>query len=1689
MSLGKNIQKVVQKLLRQIFQLSRVITKALMNWLLRSFLILGRRSRLSRAAGFVLPTVIMVILVVALLTTAIVFRSFDRAKNARNYRVDQVALAAAGPSIERTKAKLDALFSDARLPRSTPSDASLYNLLANDDSKFTFPGEERLKVAYDMNKDKSIADESAGVEDAETISTAWRFPIDTNNNGKFDSFTLYSIAFRSPSQNTDGTFKRARTPLDARMRPMDDGEGSGVCQAALTTSAKLVSSAGWYKSGSKLKKSFFVYTVTVPITDLGTLDTTKYESFQGSGGFSALEYQQDRARVPLSNNAIVFEDDLGVAAGANFYLNGRIVTNSNLFVTSGTAGDGSTASIQLYQVSSPKSCFYEAENSKVIVGGNVVNATAVAANYSGSKSLTVDLFATGATPTGKTFDTTTQSAKSAEVPAQVLYNGQAYTNRINYLVTKWIATDATGANDPTSVKQQVSDPTYPKTRAEALTAYFKDRVRRVPFKEVPYSPPGTATSDTMKDPVGTGDSLRPPLAWMFALDPTDGVSAGSYAKVDLNISGTNVQPPGTEPITLKNSDKENYLGDRMQIGNNLPAVWYKIPDYSAYASDNTGVWVTSKQTQALKDTKWDLVDPSKSSVSKDAPRTRTTQVQSLSEVGEKGRDGFWEITAAQQPKNDLDGVGGLRVVTGAGVYERKNSFLPQPYYIDPNDATTVYTTFNDPSTPSVSEKFPIVWPDTMPMSPAGVEVTDPATYKVAAPAALTFADNATFNDFGGTGKGTLATIPPSPLSTPPLAPGGTLPAALIPTIDPNTPKFAKGDLRMRATAVYHYATDIYDPSSKDYYQEPIACVSSYYDPTDKLTSQNFKGLGYNEEPSGKGRSNNGVSYGPPKTTGKTLGGVTAPDSATGLFPGTESDTDLLKQLYYQANLVFPNGRFANEPLRKALIAKAGGKDLTLSEQSAIDSTICALEILKGKSPDATVIPHGAVQEKAFLDARQIKAIDKDDTGTKAVETFTTLGDANLTGDYKLELEERQPLEVRATQIDLDLLRKQPITFSGGITGPSPEYLLPNSGIIYATRDDALPDLSDRLTVALTDTPAIIAQKKAQQLLNSPVDFKLDPTRRPSGIMLINGGKLGRADKEEFRDVEKGLILATNLPAYVWKDFNPHTQQEFTDALALPSWSNFYTRSTPNDNFACRKSDPRLPNCTTGDTWRPATVISDSITLLSNNYQFGFRSDGDYDLRNNQGDLNSINKRQQNGFFANNYVTSRDFKDSDYSTEGGTLPATSPNSSYFNNFATPIQRRLNAPEYVMEICRKLPVSECGPDDWVVGTTTARPPDTSPDPNLKAGKLFPSGAAVGATSSYLADDLLSGTTAKAATNVADQRFARRVAFLRDTTTNKLILGGPLSKPIPIGINSSGQVQQYPYKTSYTSSDLPRIATNNNGLWFRGTSDPSNPTDFAKASYKGGPLFYVVGTNPLTGLPAPLTGTTADEQPLLVPVLQLYATSAPDTYDGIFAGATTAEKTNWQQKATDTTFNLVVASGNTPARNTGTVTEADGGVANYPRFLENWNGINSKISGSLMEFGRSTYSTGPFVSLLLPTPTSPPLGGLFNYPTKYNTGNNNGQTPFSNAPNRQWGYDVGLLSQIPDLFAGKFTAPPAGEPNEFLRQVNRDDEWVSALLCAKVGGTSAATSSTAFKTLPNAITDDKQRPKEFCTAKTDL
>jgi hypothetical protein len=384
---------------------------------------------------------------------------------------------------------------------------------------------------------------------------------------------------------------------------------------------------------------------------------------------------------------------------------------------------------------------------------------------------------------------------------------------------------------------------------------------------------------------------------------------------------------------------------------------------------------------------------------------------------------------------------------------------------------------------------------------------------------------------------------------------------------------------------------------------------------------------------------------------------------------------------------------------------------------------------------------------------------------------------------------------------------------------------------------------------------------------------------------------------------------------------------------------------------------------------------------------------------------------------------------------------------------------------MESCTKLPVSECTDTDWFV------------DPQNAVT------AATAAVSPYVSPVINAGTAFKAGSTVDPpvpelQRFPRRVAFERVIDP---------ANPQPWGItNAAGDI---------LAGTAGRFR--DNALWF--AADNAGNVAYTAAlpfEVNANPNPIPLGTSdgssvPLPSLNSPSTATlpviaapTTDyvyqgSQPLLMPVLQLQGVTAAAT--GQPQGIAAAETTGWISQAVSngTTFNLIVGAGDTPSRALDTANgDFNGGLQNLPRFLEIWsNGgagtsISNNIKGSFIQQNRSAFSTAPYLPILPDTfvPANPVdiLAPLFARSPAFNvqatplpgslpliTYNIQGaRIPYFTPPARNWGFDVGLLSQPPDLFTQRFTIPSTRtQPAEYFREVGRDDEWVKTLMCGTV------------------------------------
>ncbi len=190
---------------------------------------------------------------------------------------------------------------------------------------------------------------------------------------------------------------------------------------------------------------------------------------------------------------------------------------------------------------------------------------------------------------------------------------------------------------------------------------------------------------------------------------------------------------------------------------------------------------------------------------------------------------------------------------------------------------------------------------------------------------------------------------------------------------------------------------------------------------------------------------------------------------------------------------------------------------------------------------------------------------------------------------------RQQMSVRHMNLDLALLKD---IASGG------EPWIPNSGIVYAFREDAIREdgiarprgtdwgscnEDDKITsgaCAMDPTVPRDPPKNSDNGVSAkPVDYATDPDRRPHAFRLANGADLRRST------TDRGLSFITDNPVAMLGDFNLHTQEEFTEKLNINNYNNFYSRSSLNSDFARAGSDQ----------WRPTEILSDAITILSNNY--------------------------------------------------------------------------------------------------------------------------------------------------------------------------------------------------------------------------------------------------------------------------------------------------------------------------------------------------------------------------------------------------------------------------------------------------------------------------------------------------------
>ncbi|WP_448564915.1 hormogonium polysaccharide biosynthesis protein HpsA [Trichothermofontia sp.] len=369
------------------------------HWLLRFWLIHyrastpSRRSLATASSGFVLPTMVFVLLATAMMMGAMVFRSYNRTIQVAGQRQQAGIANAATPAIDRAKAKLEYLFTkDARLPAGRVKDDQLAGMLLNNGQGGTpqqpgdlykLPDEEWVtesQIDLDFNQDGTIG--------SDPDNPAHRVPLWGFNDPTTNTRTVYGIFFNVERRQGNTSLASVYSP-DSQKAPfliVRNGPiaATAACGASTGGSEEaLVPSDGWFNMGlsGNQKRTFQVMAITVP----NALLDGNPNNDPVNPAIATLQYQQDRETKPGNTYGAWFRYDLEIFPGPSFNWNGRTYSAGSTLIT---AGGGFTS----YLISSHRSCYYmPVENSEIASGGLFAIGSMRDNNWNTNSTIRIDL--------------------------------------------------------------------------------------------------------------------------------------------------------------------------------------------------------------------------------------------------------------------------------------------------------------------------------------------------------------------------------------------------------------------------------------------------------------------------------------------------------------------------------------------------------------------------------------------------------------------------------------------------------------------------------------------------------------------------------------------------------------------------------------------------------------------------------------------------------------------------------------------------------------------------------------------------------------------------------------------------------------------------------------------------------------------------------------------------------------------------------------------------------------------------------------------------------------------------------------------------------------------------------------------------------------------------------------------------
>lgn len=1266
------LSKSFLNLLQNINQLRRYLSVSAFYRLWRNFLIADRQRT---QAGFVLPVTVLMILVMLLVVTSLMFRAFQRSEQViGEYQLQQVRNAAT-PAIERAKAKIELLFSDKAggvysVGSDIPAESRMEELLAKDEY-YTWSGEERLSLAVN------------GTVEGGKVA-AWKF-----ESG--DTVTAYAILVRSArpeggvlktmdhrlaATDQTGTYQevperdRSKYFLVSNGPIITTGSTDAACKPRFSSEETTASNTfvqGWFAVGGSdamLKKNIQVYAVSLPKSVIEGKGTNPV--------ISTAQYQQDRNFQRANKWGAWFRTDIEINPAAAFNWFGAIHTEGSLYINGRGDFNGNL-------ISKKESCFFHPkQNSDITIGGHLLRSlmTSTATN---NGAVNFQLY-----PDASTFTVTATSDSSNYTgsPIDLSISPQAVLLR-NQSVARGNTGNAEGQPgfwesqvDPNWASSDLATKRVSILRSGQAPPYIDDTYRADNRygPKVGYSREVTTPQCNMGTPIGSGCDPQPGLdavirneppdpvlqpddygldgywerrargqgtriivgqrlelgdafGWVQDLDSVGGIASPGNLSSDKQYGEDPLNPPENAIKNTNMNSRRHELRQRRTQYDNLAAVQstlvYHYTDsskgYEPVAAVATTVHPGTAETLKNSAT-FDTI----TFKDKDGKDQTTVAVDFFNGYGTNG----WEFAPPKVDSTSIAASAPLGKALRNLAYfagDPDGAFPPkqEPNIVHPHPQLTMWGDFSnlrrifDQNTsitlPAAGTAGNISLADLTTLQTASATLGMLA-YNISYLQAYDYAQNQSSGLGGGIEKlgdalwklqdgdkdgpnGEVIDLAANP------SPGAEdydlPPDAYIAALEREKSKLGIDDEVIRLARLVMNKEQVkrdrlhgFEITSKNHPNNPNnSSITSACDITPS-TGNNYFGSGNpntkEEEQRLKGLSRLCSPY-PKFPSLYYIFPVQDHGHTSGPQPQTQPEPYI--QDTYIANVNQGDDRYkalTDADLLEIAIQpkKADGKDWVLPYRTT-GVTVTNSNAAPNDSQRELIRVDGANRQVAIKDSALFNG--------------------------------REEMNVRVLNLDIDMLR------SNSPPNDNKETWLSKSGIIYAFREDAVREDAIARPAAPAGS-AMNAFTPRDPALNSngmsikAIDYLADPDRRPYGFRLKNGADLrrrpgGTLDSSTLR----GLTLISDNPLYIQGNFNLHTSNG-SDTL-----TEFIGTGTTLDS---RFANPEV------DYWRPAEVLGDAVTILSNNFCDGSIQEGYFNTGTTSTAINDAQTQNKYGCLNN-----------------------------------------------------------------------------------------------------------------------------------------------------------------------------------------------------------------------------------------------------------------------------------------------------------------------------------------------------------------------------------------------------------------------------------------------------------------------